>query len=159
MQAQSLGLEDSLEEEMETHSNIPAGNSHGPRSLVGCIHGVTKSWTKLGTTKKIWLAQDSAYMKWRINIYNLLLSKRLHYLQKNVTRLHEVINNMMVEYRINYWIDSLQITLCSLIYATFIRNRILYALISRTFDKLHNLFTVFNEKGYVIVSLIKLLQH
>ena len=53
MQAQSLGLEDPLEEEMETHSNILAGNSHGPRSLVGCIHGVTKSWTKLGTTKKI----------------------------------------------------------------------------------------------------------
>ena len=35
-------------------------------------------------------------------IYNLLLSKRLHYLQKNVTRLHEVINSMMVEYRISY---------------------------------------------------------
>ena len=107
MQAWSLGLKDPLEEEMETHSNILAGISHGQRSLVGCSHGVTKSWTKLGTAKKILLAQDSAYMKWRINIYNLLLSKRLHYLQKNVTRLHEVKNNMMVEYRINYWIDSL----------------------------------------------------
>ena len=39
MQVQSLGWEDPLEEEMETHSSIlailPMGKSHGPRSLVG----------------------------------------------------------------------------------------------------------------------------
>ena len=32
----SLGEEDSLEEEMATHSSILAGNFHGQRSLVGC---------------------------------------------------------------------------------------------------------------------------
>ena len=39
MQVQSLGWEDPLEEEMETHSSIlaisPMGKSHGQRSLVG----------------------------------------------------------------------------------------------------------------------------
>ena len=30
-----LGQEDTLEEEMVTHSSIPAGKSHGQRSLVG----------------------------------------------------------------------------------------------------------------------------
>ena len=34
-QVQSLGGEDPLEEEMATHSNILAGNSHGQRSLAG----------------------------------------------------------------------------------------------------------------------------
>ena len=32
----SLGEEDSLEEEMATHSSILAGHFHGQRSLVGC---------------------------------------------------------------------------------------------------------------------------
>ena len=32
----SLGWEDPLEKEMATHSSIPAGKSHGQRSLVGC---------------------------------------------------------------------------------------------------------------------------
>ena len=30
------GLEDPLEKEMATHTNILAGKSHGQRSLVGC---------------------------------------------------------------------------------------------------------------------------
>ena len=32
---QSLGREDPLEKEMATHSSIPAGESHGQRSLAG----------------------------------------------------------------------------------------------------------------------------
>ena len=36
MQFQSLGQEDSLEEEMATHSSVPAGKSHGQRGLAGC---------------------------------------------------------------------------------------------------------------------------
>ena len=45
MWVQSLDWEDPLEEEMETHSSILAGKSHGQRSLVGSVHGVAKSWT------------------------------------------------------------------------------------------------------------------
>ena len=34
-QVQSLGREDSLEEEMASHSSILAGRIHGQRSLIG----------------------------------------------------------------------------------------------------------------------------
>ena len=40
---QSLGWEDPLEEGMATHSSILDWNSHGQRSLVATVHGVTKS--------------------------------------------------------------------------------------------------------------------
>ena len=44
---QFLGQEDPLEEEMATHSSIPAGKLHGQRSLAGGPQstGVTKSRT------------------------------------------------------------------------------------------------------------------
>ena len=44
---QFLGQEDPLEEEMATHSSIPAGKLHGQRSLAGGLQstGVTKSRT------------------------------------------------------------------------------------------------------------------
>ena len=37
MQVLSLGWEDPLEEGMATHDSILPGESHGQRSLVGCI--------------------------------------------------------------------------------------------------------------------------
>ena len=44
----SLGMEDTLKEEMETHSSILAAKSHGQRSLADCVvHRVTKSRTWL----------------------------------------------------------------------------------------------------------------
>ena len=43
MKVQSLVREDSLENELATHSSILAGESHGQKSLVGYIvHGVAK---------------------------------------------------------------------------------------------------------------------
>ena len=55
MEVRSLGWEDPLEEELETHSSILAGEIHGQGSLAGyTVHGVTKesmgwqnSWTQL----------------------------------------------------------------------------------------------------------------
>ena len=44
---QSLGREDPLEKEMATCSVSLPGKSHEQRSLVGCIHGVTKSQARL----------------------------------------------------------------------------------------------------------------
>ena len=45
---QSLDQEDLLEKGMATHSSILARRiPHGQRSLVGTVHGVSKSWTKL----------------------------------------------------------------------------------------------------------------
>ena len=44
---QSLGWEDTLEEGMATTSVSLPGELHGQRSLVGTVHGVTKSWTGL----------------------------------------------------------------------------------------------------------------
>ena len=44
MKAQSLGWEDCLEKEMETHSSILAWETHGQRSLSG-YSGVEKSPT------------------------------------------------------------------------------------------------------------------
>ena len=45
-QVQSLDLEDTLKEEMETHSSILAAKSHGQRNLADCVvHRVTKSRT------------------------------------------------------------------------------------------------------------------
>ena len=44
---QSLGQEDPLEKEMTAHSRILGWESHGQRSLVATVHGVTKSWTWL----------------------------------------------------------------------------------------------------------------
>jgi len=38
----SLGQEDPLEEEIATHFSILAWKSHGQRSLVGRVYGVTK---------------------------------------------------------------------------------------------------------------------
>ena len=32
---------------MASHSSTLAGKSHGRRSLVGSVHGVVKSWTRL----------------------------------------------------------------------------------------------------------------
>ena len=59
-QVWSLGWEDPLKKEMETHSSILAwripwtltpvfwpGESHGQRSLEGTVHGVAKSWIQL----------------------------------------------------------------------------------------------------------------
>ena len=46
---QSLGLEDPLEEEMATHSSIPALRIHGQRSLVGYSSWGLKSRTSLST--------------------------------------------------------------------------------------------------------------
>ena len=46
-QVQSLGHEDPLEEEMATRSGVLAEKSHGQRSLVATVCGVTKSWTQL----------------------------------------------------------------------------------------------------------------
>ena len=36
-----------LEKEMATHSSVLAGESQGRGSLVGCVYGVTQSWTRL----------------------------------------------------------------------------------------------------------------
>ena len=57
-QFQSLGQEEALEKGMATHSSIIAwriptpvllpGEFHGQRSLVGFVHGVSKSQTQLG---------------------------------------------------------------------------------------------------------------
>ena len=44
---QSLGQEDPLEKEMATHPSILAWRIHGQRSLVGYVHGITKSQTQL----------------------------------------------------------------------------------------------------------------
>ena len=46
-QAPSLGQEDPLEKGMAILSSILVGEVHGQRSLVGTVHGVTKSWTQL----------------------------------------------------------------------------------------------------------------
>ena len=49
IQFQSLGWEDSLEEEMAIHSSIPAGEVPLDRGAWGATdHGVTKSQTQLG---------------------------------------------------------------------------------------------------------------
>ena len=42
---QSLGQGDPLEKKMATHSTIPAGKSHGERSLAGCSPWGRKSQT------------------------------------------------------------------------------------------------------------------
>ena len=42
---QSLGQEDPLEKEMETHSSTLTPKSHGQRSPVATVHVVAKSWT------------------------------------------------------------------------------------------------------------------
>ena len=39
MQVRSLGQEDALEEEMETHSSILSWEIYGQRSLAGCSPG------------------------------------------------------------------------------------------------------------------------
>ena len=44
-QVQSPGGADPLEEDMATHSRILAWKPHGQRSLVGNVHGVSKSQT------------------------------------------------------------------------------------------------------------------
>ena len=44
---QSLGWEDTLEEGMATTPVSLPGELHGQRSLVGTVHGVTKSRTRL----------------------------------------------------------------------------------------------------------------
>ena len=44
---QSLGGEDPLENEITTHASILAWESHGQRSLVGTVHGISKSRTQL----------------------------------------------------------------------------------------------------------------
>ena len=51
MRVQSLGLEDPLEEEMATHSNILARELPGTEQPgeLQCL-GVTKSWTRLSDT-------------------------------------------------------------------------------------------------------------
>ena len=49
MQAQSLGWEDSLEEEIATHSGF-AWKSHGQRSLAGYS---PKSWKELDMTEQL----------------------------------------------------------------------------------------------------------
>ena len=41
-QVRFLGGEDPLEKDVATHSSILAWKSHGWRSLVGYVHGVTK---------------------------------------------------------------------------------------------------------------------
>ena len=43
----SLGQEDPLEEAWKPTPVFLPGKAHGQRSLVGYIHGVTKSWTRL----------------------------------------------------------------------------------------------------------------
>ena len=43
----SLGWEDPLEKEIATNSTTLPGKSHGQRSLVGYIHGVSKSQIQL----------------------------------------------------------------------------------------------------------------
>ena len=43
----SLGREDPLEKEMETHSSILAWKIYGERSMAATVHGVAKSWTLL----------------------------------------------------------------------------------------------------------------
>ena len=45
MRVQYLGGEDLLEEGMATTLVFLPGKSHGQRSLVATVHGVTKSWT------------------------------------------------------------------------------------------------------------------
>ena len=47
MQALSLGLDDSLEEGMATHSSVLAWRIPRQRSLVATVHGVTVSQTQL----------------------------------------------------------------------------------------------------------------
>ena len=47
MQVQSLGWEDSLKEEVATHSSVLAGKSHGWGAREATVHGVVKSWTWL----------------------------------------------------------------------------------------------------------------
>ena len=42
MQVRSLGQEDTLGKGMTAHSSTLAGKSHGQRSLVAAVHGVTK---------------------------------------------------------------------------------------------------------------------
>ena len=49
----SLGREDTLEEEMETHSSILAWQSHGQRSLVGYSPGGHK---ELDSTEQLTLS-------------------------------------------------------------------------------------------------------
>ena len=49
MWVQSLGQEDSLEEEIAAHSSTLAWKTHGPRSLGGYSSQVTKSQTRLST--------------------------------------------------------------------------------------------------------------
>ena len=44
---QSLGWEDPLEEEMATHSNIPAWKIPWTEEPGGLVHGVAKSWKGL----------------------------------------------------------------------------------------------------------------
>ena len=48
-----LGQEDSLKEEMATHSSILAWESQGQRSLVGYMQSMgSQSWMRLSTHKK-----------------------------------------------------------------------------------------------------------
>ena len=47
MQAQSLGRENPLQEEMATHFSILAAKSHRQRSVAGYSPGVTKNQTQL----------------------------------------------------------------------------------------------------------------
>ena len=50
MRVQYLGGEDLLEEGMATTLVFLPGKSHGQRSLVATVHGVTKSWTRLSAS-------------------------------------------------------------------------------------------------------------
>ena len=47
MWVRSLGQEDSLEKDMQPTPVFLPGESHGQRSLVGTVHGVEKSQTRL----------------------------------------------------------------------------------------------------------------
>ena len=68
---QSLGGEDPLENEITTHASILAWESHGQRSLVGTVHGISKSRTQLSNdhmfTSKIGhpCLEASALWVWR----------------------------------------------------------------------------------------------
>ena len=68
-QFRSMSQEDSLEEEMATHSNILPGKSHGQRSLVGLqsmgsqkSRSLLSNWTTTAT--RLWTGHYFGHLKW-----------------------------------------------------------------------------------------------
>ena len=78
MQVHSLSWGEPLDEGMETHTSILAGESHGQRSLDwwATVHRVTKSLTRL---RQLRTAERSVYLKVakRVNLKHSYTRKKI----------------------------------------------------------------------------------